>query len=104
MAKKKKRTPEKLEDRQKVLGQFLKDARQRAGLSQGQVARIFGFTTPQFISNWENGRSSPPMKHIAKLCRLYPIDAGQFFDLLVDYSACQAEIRTRQELKKISLK
>src|ERR1700733_3490232 len=74
------------DQRMKTLGTFLKEAGLASGLSQGDVSRILGVATPQLVSNWETGRSSPPMKHVEKLSRIYPMDIEEFFDALVDYS------------------
>ena len=89
--------------RLKALGAFLKEARINSGLSQGDVSRILGLATPQLVSNWETGRSSPPMKYIEKLSRIYPLNVEKFFDFLVDYSVSHAEIRTRDSLKRLAL-
>jgi len=93
-----------LEEQRKALGTFLKDTRVHAGLSQMDVAKKLGFATPQFVSNWENGRSSPPMKHVDKICLIYSFDVDKFCELLAEHSCCQAELKTRQELEKIVLK
>lgn len=90
----------KLDERKNALGQFLKESRMSAGLSQGQVADALKFTTAQFISNWENGRSSPPVKYLEKLISLYSLNVGVLYDLLIDYSVAQTEIRTRKNLER----
>jgi transcriptional regulator with XRE-family HTH domain len=98
-----KSTPKKLDpdQRLKALGELLREARVASGLSQNDVAKVLGLATPQLISNWENGRSSPPMKHIEKLTRIYPIDLDKFFDFLVDYTASHAELRIRKNLQRL---
>lgn len=48
-------------------GDFLREKRMKAGLSQKEVALGLGYTTPQFISNWERGLSNPPISSIRKL-------------------------------------
>ena len=92
-----------LGQRLKTLGTFLKDARLSSGLSQNDVSRILGLATPQLISNWETGRSSPPMKHIEKLSRIYPMNIEKLFDLMVDYSLSHTEIQMRDSLGRLAI-
>lgn len=56
-------------------GIFLKEKRIAAGLSQMAVAVELGYTTSQFISNWERGLSKPPIKMFKKIAKLYKIEA-----------------------------
>jgi len=49
----------------------LKKLRIQAGVSQRDVADQLGYSTPQFISNWERGVSCPPYKSIKKLSVMY---------------------------------
>jgi transcriptional regulator with XRE-family HTH domain len=55
------------------LGEFLRDKRVRADLTQGFVAEKMGFTSPQFISNIERGLCSPPMDVLKRMVRLYKL-------------------------------
>ena len=38
-----------------VLGDYLQSKRMKVGLSQGDVATKLGYSSPQFISNFERG-------------------------------------------------
>jgi transcriptional regulator with XRE-family HTH domain len=102
--RKSRKIPDKLLKKREILGHFLRDSRLNSGLSQTDVAQIFNFATPQFISNWENGRSSPPLKYLDKLCRIYSMDLEKFYDIMVDHAICLAEIRTRQNLSRAIFK
>lgn len=62
---------------------FLREKRMAAGLSQAKVARILGYTTAQFISNWERGISEPPMETFRKLARLYSVPVDEMFDAVL---------------------
>ena len=68
----------------KTLAESLKQAREDAQLSQRQVADALGYQSAQFISNWERGISSPPMKTLKKLGELYSISAEGLYDILVE--------------------
>jgi transcriptional regulator with XRE-family HTH domain len=55
------------------LGEYLREKRVRADLTQGWVAERMGFTSPQFISNIERGLCSPPMDVLKRMVRLYKL-------------------------------
>lgn len=60
-------------DRQS-LGKHLKEIRAKANLSQGEVAKRLGYSSPQFISNIERGISVAPLNLLAKMTKLYKSD------------------------------
>jgi transcriptional regulator with XRE-family HTH domain len=66
-----------------TLADFLKQQRAAAGLSQGDVADKFGYSTPQFISNWERGVSRPPINVLKKIGELYKISAEDLFEVVL---------------------
>lgn len=92
-----------IEGEESNLGHFLKHARVNAGLSQAEVAKAFRLATPQCVSNWETGRTSPPMKYLLKLCQMYAVSAEELFDHLVDYSVQQTKSKMREEFAKIKV-
>lgn len=67
----------------KTLAQFLKQTREKAELSQRQVADELGYQSAQFISNWERGISSPPMKTLKHLGELYHVSAKDLYEIMV---------------------
>ena len=74
------------------MSEFLKNKRIERGLSQIDVGRQLKFSSSQFISNWERGLSSPPIKVLKKLVKLYKMDAAEVIELILDHE--------RKELKK----
>ena len=59
-------------DQEKVtLGKKLAAARKRSKLTQRAVSNHFGYTTPQFVSNWERGITVPPLETLKELGGLY---------------------------------
>jgi len=48
----------------------LKEARKAKGLTQADLSKALGFSTPQFISNAERGLCQIPTKHYKKLAKL----------------------------------
>ena len=61
------------------IGEELKRLRVKAGLKQKEVASKLGYSTPQFISNWERGISSPPVKSIKTLAGIYKTSPEKLF-------------------------
>lgn len=65
------------------LSKFLKQKRLQAGLSQGEVAKRLGYTSPQFVSNWERGLSRPPAATLRKIAQIYNIATNEMFDVVL---------------------
>ena len=70
--------------RKEPLNIYLKKARQKSGLSQGDVAKELGYSSPQFISNWERGLSSPPLDTLSDLVRIYSIPGKELVDVMLN--------------------
>ncbi len=82
--------------KQSNLGKFLKEKRVKSGLSQKQVSEKFGYKSPQFVSNWERGVSTPPIKTIKKLAEVYKVSVDEFFKILLQFTLDQ----TTEEFKR----
>lgn len=65
------------------LSVFLREKRQNVGLSQAKVARILGYSTAQFVSNWERGLSEPPIGTLKTLAKLYSIPIEEMFNVVL---------------------
>ncbi|WP_374032879.1 helix-turn-helix domain-containing protein [Bdellovibrio bacteriovorus] len=68
----------------KTLGQILKEKRLAASLSQAEVSGHFGYSTPQFISNWERDVSAPPVDILKKIAALYGISGDEMLELMIN--------------------
>lgn len=66
------------------LSHFLKEKRIASGLSQGDVADKLGYSTAQFISNWERGVAAPPVNILKKLAELYKVNAEELFEVVLE--------------------
>lgn len=75
---------------------FLKEKRSQSGLSQKDVATKLGYSTSQFISNWERGISQPPIHTLRTLAQMYNVGAEQMFQVLLENTMIQVQ----EELKK----
>ena len=56
----------------------LKAARVNADLTQKQVAEKLG-KNPMTIASWEKGETSPSIKNLYRLCKLYRVPTGRIF-------------------------
>ncbi|MCM2281689.1 MAG: helix-turn-helix domain-containing protein [Bdellovibrionaceae bacterium] len=65
------------------LSQFLRQKRLDSGLSQLDVAKVLGYSSPQFVSNWERGLVSPPLETISVLIGLYKIPPSEVIDRIM---------------------
>lgn len=79
-----------------AIGNYIRKCREKSGLSQGDVADALGYSTAQFISNWERGLASPPLTTLPRLQKLIGIKVNTFINLYV------AETRRmiRQEMRR----
>lgn len=69
--------------------QFVKEAREKAGLTQGQVAKKLKYTSPQFISNVERGKCFLPLKKVRPFCKVTKADLFKYIDIKADHAASQ---------------
>jgi transcriptional regulator with XRE-family HTH domain len=67
----------------KSLVTHFKEGRLKSGMSQSEVAKELGYTSAQFISNFERGISKLPLKALAKLIDLYELKTDVVMSLLV---------------------
>lgn len=65
------------------LGSYLQASRERRGLTQRQVSTKLGYSSPQFISNFERGISAPPIKKLKQLTSLYVLRPFKVIDLIL---------------------
>lgn len=86
------------------LGQFLKKARVSRNLSQTKVAGKLGYKSAQFISNWERGVSTPPVKVLRVLADLYDLSESAVLEALMqDYRSRVLEQFRSGARKKVRL-
>ncbi|MBK9324421.1 MAG: helix-turn-helix transcriptional regulator [Bdellovibrionaceae bacterium] len=86
------------------LSKFLKEKRLEAGLSQGTVAKKLGYTSPQFISNWERGLSQPPVATLRKIAQLYNISVNDMFDIMLKATIEQVTAELTEKFYKQKVK
>lgn len=77
--------------RKAPISELLKKARETSGLSQAQVAKELGYTSPQFVSNWERGLSSPPVPKLKKLCKMYAMSMDSAYEAMLSATLEEVE-------------
>ena len=85
--------------RQRHIGRYLKEKREKASLTQLDVARHLDYTSPQFVSNWERGVSLPPIDVLPKLAGLYGVSAKEMVDTMHKFHLQVVEHRKKELLK-----
>lgn len=66
------------------LGKLFRAERMKVGLSQGKVCRALGYTTPQYLSNFERGLCSMPLEKLKRMIDMYKMDGDQVVNLIID--------------------
>ena len=84
-----------------TLAKVLKTLREKAGLTQRDVASKMGYTTPQFISNVERGVAMPPIKDLQKLAKMYDTSAEYIFEHLKDVKCGQLRAKLNKQFGKL---
>jgi transcriptional regulator with XRE-family HTH domain len=91
------RSPTGTDLRRRLIGNFIKQNRTKAGVTQEQLAERLGYSTAQFVSNWERGISLPPLKSLPPLAEVIDVSAKAMMDLMMKY---QDEVR-KLEVKQL---
>lgn len=72
-----------VDKKESPVAHLIRSSRQAAGLSQKQLADELGYTSSQFVSNWERGVSSPPFDKLEELCDLLKISPRQIIECIM---------------------
>lgn len=72
-----------MKDLFEVLGSYLQEKRVEAGLSQGVVAAKLGYSSPQFISNFERGLCAPPLAKLKSIIDMYDLNAEEVIKIML---------------------
>ena len=73
-----------IQDLRKKHGQFWREAREPARLTQQEVAAVLGYKSGQFISNVESGRCRFPESQLPKLQKLYALKAAAILEVVLE--------------------
>jgi len=67
-----------------ALGEYLQSMRTKAGLTQREVSLALGYSSAQFISNFERGIAVPPLKKLKILVKMYDMPVEVLMDMILD--------------------
>jgi transcriptional regulator with XRE-family HTH domain len=67
-----------------ALGEYLQTMRTKAGLTQREVSLALGYSSAQFISNFERGIAVPPLKKLKVLVKMYDMPVETIMDMILD--------------------
>lgn len=82
----------------KDLGALVKEYREKADLTQAQLAERLGYETPQFVSVFERGLSKIPLETLGQLITLLGIPQKTVMKALMD--DYQQDLRAQIEAGK----
>ncbi len=75
------------------LGKYLKQRRVDSNYSQVELADKLGFSSGQFVSNWERGVCAPPGDTLHKLIGMLKLDREKIVEAMIEDSVI--EIRAK---------
>lgn len=78
---------------------FIKAAREKANMSQGDVGKLLGNSSPQYVSNIERGVSHPSQKTLRTMCTAYDINYHQAASLVVVELVAISSQKTKRKYK-----
>jgi transcriptional regulator with XRE-family HTH domain len=81
--------------RKRTFGEWFRMMREAKGLTQTEIAEVFGWTTGQFPSNWERGCSLPPTHIYLDLARVLGIPPRSLVEAV--YEARKAELAEEEK-------
>ncbi len=82
------------------LAAFLKQKRTEVGLSQKDVSVKLGYSTAQFVSNWERGVSNPPISSMKKISKVYNVSPEDLFQVALDSVIYKTTVDLRRRFNK----
>lgn len=82
------------------LSEYLKNKRVQAKHTQMDVAQALGYTSAQFISNWERGLSAPPIPTLKKLCKMYKMNSDEVYGKLLSQTLIDVEADLKRKFYK----
>ena len=89
-------------EKQKTMGEILKEIRERAGFAQGELAKKMGYSSPQFVSNWERNLCSLPPGKASLFCQLTGMSPSTMKNLLMREAKRKIEKGFKVHKKKIA--
>lgn len=86
-----------MKERKSKLAEYLHRKRVELGLTQSEVAEFLGYSSPQFISNWERGVAQPPVNVLPKLAKFYKVHIDDIFEIVLETTLAYTEDNLRRQ-------
>lgn len=67
-----------------IFGEWLKECRLKANISQTYIAKCLGYKSSQFISNWERGVSEIPAEALPILAKTLNVDFEKLSEIYIE--------------------
>lgn len=67
-----------------AVGEYLQKMRLEAGLTQREVSLALGYSSSQFISNFERGIALLPLKKLRMLGKMYNMSLESVVEMILD--------------------
>jgi transcriptional regulator with XRE-family HTH domain len=67
-----------------ALAKVFKKGRIKSNKTQGEVSDILGYSSPQFLSNFERGLCTMPLEKLKKMIDIYDLDGEEVVRLIID--------------------
>jgi transcriptional regulator with XRE-family HTH domain len=65
------------------IGQYFKDKREEAGMTQEELSQHLGYKSKQIVSNWERGLCNPPLSQVALITKLLKLNESKVVELFI---------------------
>ena len=82
--------------RKSTIGILLRNARIKSGLTQMEIAKKLGYSSSQFVSNWERGEALPPMDHFPRIANLLSINVKDLIESIHRYQESYLTMEKRR--------
>lgn len=66
-----------------TLSNYLYEKRIFKDITQGDLAKMLGYKSSQFISNWERGLAKPPPEALRKMIKILDLDGNELFAIMM---------------------
>lgn len=84
----------------KSVGDYLAKARKKAEFTQREVSLALGYSSAQYISNFERGMAIPTLKKLKRMQRLYRMNVEELVAVVIaakrEYLAIQLSPESKQ--------
>lgn len=85
-------------------GEELKAMRERAGLTQSELAKRCGFTTAQFVSNWERDIALPSFACVRRFATAVSVDPARVLQLMHSQEIDNVTAKYNKMIRKLESK